>query len=110
MTTTKSAEKPICTYFLSDCLLSSLNFSMDKKSIQKEVVRAVSAESELAYVAAMMPNKKVTAAKVPNCPPNANPGYKLSVKLGIGIPFDSEYRYNNAPKLRNNKLIKTNTQ
>ena len=55
-------ENPICTRCLVfTVFFVSAFFSIPKKSIQNEVVNAVKAESVVAKVAAVNPNKNTTA-------------------------------------------------
>ena len=87
MTIKSRIEKPICTKSLILLLLSL--FWISKKSIEKEVVSEVKAESALEYAAAIIPKIKIIEVKKPNSF-NANKGYKSSVLVGNWKFTDSE--------------------
>ena len=71
ITINSKIENPICTNNL--VLLLLFFFSISKKSIQKEVVKDVRAESALEYAAAIIPKIKIVEVKKPNSF-NANKG------------------------------------
>ena len=62
--------------------------SNSRKSIQKEVVRAVSVESALEYAAAVIPRTNTMPAKAEKCCVT-NIGNSSSVLVGSEIPFVS---------------------
>ena len=86
---------------LADCAFS---FSTPKMSMQKEVVRAVKAESALLNAAAMIPIVKKIRIECPNMPEVQNIGRISSFNAGSSICCCDASVSNRTPSERNKKL------
>ena len=76
-------------------------------SMQKIVVRAVSAESALLNEAATIPRVNKISTVFPNCPVAANIGNSSSPEVGSGVPVRRANIDNSTPNPRNSRLTGT---